>query len=96
MVQEAQGALVYIPSSNMEPGSRPLNVRWERTPRRHIVLDFNRYRGTIRVWQLTRVDSAEIGGGRVSREIDAADEDAEGEIERALRWLWHHDPEPHP
>jgi uncharacterized lipoprotein len=83
-----EGPVIYVQSSNLEPGSRPFNVRWERVPRRHIVLDFNRYRGTIRVYQLTTVEGADVPGGRFSREIDAASEGAEVEIERAIRWTW--------
>jgi hypothetical protein len=94
-IQEA-GPLRFVQSSSMEPGARPINVRWEKDPKRHIVLDFNRYRGTIRVWQLTTADGADVTGGRVSREIDAADDRAEAEIERAIRWVWHEPPEPQP
>jgi hypothetical protein len=93
----SQDSLDYVRASSIEPGRRPLVVRWKRVPRRQILLDFNRHQGTIRVLQQTHVDGADIGGGgRLSREIDAADKRAEAEVERALRWLWHHQAEAHP
>lgn len=94
-LQEAS-PLWFGQSSSMEPGARPINIRWEQAAKRYIVLDFNSYRGSIRVWQLSDATGRDLGVAQVSREIDAAADDAEQQIEQALRWLWQQDAGPRP
>lgn len=93
---QSRGPIVFGQSSSMEQGARPINVRWERSPGRHIVLDFNPFRGTIRVSQLTTAEGNDISGGQVSREIDAVSEDAKSQIEQAIRWTWEQGAGPRP